>query len=107
GEQKAGLGQQVANDWTSPTIGANSFASLNSDQVRKLYKKCIKKHKPSPNPGANGGGGLGFTGDGGTGGYWQAIYWFDSKGGWEWGVDYTLFFGGWGWVPGTSNRPKL
>lgn len=56
-------GDEIGSDWTNPNV-AEGFASLNSDQVRKLFKKCKKNHRgggtladPVPlGPGGGGGG---------------------------------------------------
>ena len=50
--QASGLGNQVSADWSNPSATAG-FSSLSADQIKKLYKKCIKKHK------GGGGGGVG------------------------------------------------
>lgn len=54
--QDAGLSNQVGSDWSNAQT-AQGFASLNADQVKKLYNRCRKKHPKKGGAGGGGGGG--------------------------------------------------
>ena len=83
--QSIDLARQVVSDWSNPNVAAG-FASLNQKQVQDAYKKCTKKHKPTPSSPSTGGSGGGATGgltDGG-GGFaviqWQACLYISVAG---------------------------
>jgi len=93
----AGLGAQVSADWSNPSATAG-FASLSADQIKKMYKKCIKKHK-----GGGGGGGGGHDGFGLTPATWIPIFLTFCTGGPE--AVCGSYFAGWWYTPGTLKGP--
>jgi RHS repeat-associated protein len=93
--QAAGYGNQVTADWSNPSA-TSGFASLSADQIKKLYKKCTKKHKAGGGGGGGGNGGFGVTP--GT-----LIPIFLTSCGDEGGC--SSYFAGWWYIPGTLKGP--
>jgi RHS repeat-associated protein len=91
--QSTELSNQVTADWSNPSATAG-FASLSADQIKKLYKKCIKKHK------GTGGGGGGNGGFSMTPGILIPIF-LTSCG--EEGC--SSYWAGWWYIPGTVKGP--
>jgi len=58
----AGFGQVVNADSSNPNA-AVGFASLSGDQVKNLFIRCIKAHRPNSPVGGGGGGGIGPFGE--------------------------------------------
>jgi hypothetical protein len=63
-DQAGNAGVDTTSDWSNPNVAAG-FASLNSDQIKKLFQKCKKHHgggipMKEPTPQGPGGGGGGY-----------------------------------------------